>query len=115
MDAFDGFDDGGLPDLEPLELDLDDRKQALPSFEEYSKGPKKPVPTRAPYQSKLPGINQGVSIYDQLEEKDKQGPLEKLVFRLSWAGIIFLVLIEIFINSPLFPQVRPYLQRFYSD
>ena len=55
---FGGVEDA-LPALEPLQLQLDDAKVPLPSFEEYSRGPPKPVPKSTTYSSKLPSINQG--------------------------------------------------------
>jgi len=111
-DAPFAFDDDPLPGLEPLQLELDDRKQALPSFEEYSRGPKKPVPTSTSYQSKLPTINQGSSPYDRLPDKDDKTSFEKTVFGLTIAGIGVLIGIEIFINTPLFQQIKPVILRF---
>ena len=54
--------------------------------------------------SKLPAINPGQKRVYEAEEKP---PIEKFVFNLTWAGIAFLVLVEIFINTPLFQTVKP--------
>lgn len=110
------FDDEPLPALEPLQLDLDESKQALPSFEQYKRGPPKPMPAAgSTYASKLPSINQGKSIYDQLPEKDEKTPFEKFIFRSTWAGIALLIGVEIFINTPLFQEVKPVILRFLAD
>lgn len=108
-------DDEPLPALEPLELDLDETKVALPSFDEYKKGPSKPMPTKKSYESKLPSINQGRSPYDDLPQDDKT-PLEKLVFGLAWGGIFFLVAVEIFVNTPFFSETaKPAILKFLAD
>ena len=52
---FGGFE---LPGFQLLD-DPSKQKLNLPSFEEYSRGPKKPVPKTTTYSSKLPSINQG--------------------------------------------------------
>jgi len=113
--AVDDFDDVALPALEPLQLDLDESKVKLPSFDEYKRGPPKPVPSSTSYTSKLPSINQGRSVYDDLPEKEEKPPLEKLVFGLTWGGIFFLIAVEIFINTPWFQQVKPAILNFLSD
>ena len=106
--AFDAADDDEpLPELTPLELDLDESKVALPSFDDYKKGPPKPAPPTGSYESKLPSINPGRSPYDDLPQKDEQAPFEKLVFNLTYVGIAFLIAVEIFINTPAFQQVKP--------
>lgn len=104
-----------LPDLEPLQLSLDESKQALPSFEEYKRGPPKPVPTSGSYMSKLPSINPGRSPYDDLPQKDEKPPFESFVFGLTIAGIAFLIFIEIFINSPVFQQVKPFILKLLGN
>lgn len=113
------FDDDPLPALDPLELDLDETKMKLPTFDEYRKGPAKQLPTDGgSYVSKLPGINQGRSAYDDVMERkkeDEKPPLEKLVFNLTWFGIAFLVAVEIFINTPWFQQIKPAILNFLAD
>ena len=91
-------------------------KLKLPTFAEYSKGPAKPPPpTIVPppnYASKLPSINQGRSVYDMVEEQAKaeESPLiERVVFGLATAGIAFLIIVEIVINSPLMENIKPIL------
>ena len=37
------------------------------------------------------------------------------MFNLTWAGIAFLVLVEIFINTPLFQTVKPAVLGFMGD
>lgn len=66
-------------------------KLNLPSFDDYVRsGVSKPQPTDE-YQSKLSPINQGKPVVIPEDEK----PLfERLVFGLTWGGIITLVLIE---------------------
>ena len=57
------------------------------------------------YKSKLSPINPGKPLYD-VDENEK--PLfERIVFGLSIGGIAFLIFVEIFINTPLFQQVKP--------
>ena len=114
--AYPEDDDGiPLPELMPLELDIDETKVKLPTFDEYKRtAPPKPVPrigsfNAKTYQSKLPSINQGKSVYDDLPDKNEGSPLEKLVFRITIGGIVFLVFVEIFINTPLFQQLKPLL------
>ena len=62
--------------------------------------------------SKLPAINPGQKRVYEAEEKP---PIEKFVFNLTWAGIAFLVLVEIFINTPLFQTVKPVVLGFMGD
>ena len=62
--------------------------------------------------SKLPAINPGQKRVYEAEEKP---PIEKFVFNLTWAGIAFLVLVEIFINTPLFQTVKPAVLGFMGD
>jgi len=64
------------------------------------------APPAAPPASKLPPINAGKAAYS-LPEEEEQSPVEKVVFRLAWAGIGTLIAIEIFINTPLFQQLKP--------
>ena len=65
-----------------------------------------PQPAEA-FKSKLPEINPG----NPIEPADDGAftKLEKLVFPLAIAGIVFLIFVEIFINSPLFPPLRELL------
>ena len=48
-------------------------------------------------------------------EAEEKPPIEKFVFNLTWAGIAFLVLVEIFINTPLFQTVKPVVLGFMGD
>jgi len=100
-----GGSDEALPQIDELPY-ADEPKFRLPSFEDSLRGPPKPPPPSASYESRLPSINQGKPDYDLGGEPEKT-PFEKLIFRSAWAGIIFLVLIEIFINTPVFQQVKP--------
>jgi len=68
--------------------------------------PSPEAPPAAPPASKLPPINAGKAAYS-LPEEEEQSPVEKVVFRLAWAGIGTLIAIEIFINTPLFQQLKP--------
>lgn len=94
-------------------------KLSLPSFDDYKKGPKKELPADDDdrYRSKLTPINQGKSLYEEygIEEPEEKPFLEKWVFRLTWGGIFFLVFIEIFINTPVFQQIRPAILNFLAD
>jgi len=90
----------------------------LPSFDEYSKGPSKPLPeSNDAFQSKLKPINPGKSLYEQygIEEPEETPFLEKWVFKLTWGGIFTLVFIEIFINTPVFQQIKPAILNFLGD
>ncbi len=88
---------------------------SLPSFDDYKRGPPKPLPADdGAFRSKLTPINPGKPLYDAVEKEEKPF-LEKWVFRLTWGGIIVLVAIEIFINTPLFAQVRPIILQFIGD
>ena len=99
---------GELPDLDPLEIP-DEPKLRLPSFSDYARGPGKPLPPPdSGYASKLPSINQGRPAFE-VEEKEQKPTLERVVFGLSTGGIAFLIFVEIFINSPVFPTVRPFI------
>ena len=69
-------------------------------------------PPAAEADSKLPAINPGQKRVYEAEEKP---PIEKFVFNLTWAGIAFLVLVEIFINTPLFQTVKPAVLGFMGD
>ena len=104
--------DGGLPfGNEPTEDG--GPKLSLPSFEEYSRGPAKPVPKPgAQYESKLAPINPGNS---NIELPTEETLFEKTIYRLTWGGIISLVLIEIFINTPAFQAVKPVILNFLGD
>ena len=70
------------------------------------------APPAAEADSKLPAINPGQKRVYEAEEKP---PIEKFVFNLTWAGIAFLVLVEIFINTPLFQTVKPAVLGFMGD
>ena len=64
------------------------------------------------YESKLPSINPGTNKY----AVEKEQPFfERVVFGLSIGGIAFLLFVEIFINTPLFQQIRPAILRFLND
>jgi hypothetical protein len=107
--------DDELPELSPLVYDLDEPKQDLPMGP--SSGPPR-TPASADessgFSSKLPSINQGRSAYEMAEKEEK--PLfERLVFGLSIGGIAFLVFVEIFINTPLFQQVKPVILNMMGD
>lgn len=82
----------------------------LPTFDEFVKSGKEPaVPPResAGFQSKLPAVNQGKSIYDIEPEEEKTG-FEKFVFRGTIFSIGALIFIEIFVNTPFFANtVKP--------
>lgn len=99
----------------------DEPKLTLPSFESYSRGAPKPLPklnefVGKSYESKLPGINQGAKYVMPGEEKKDEKPLfEKLIFNGTWAGILILVLIEIFINTPAFQAVKPAILSFLGS
>lgn len=99
----------------------DEPKLTLPSFESYSKGPAKPLPklnefVGKSYESKLPGINQGAKYVMPGEEEKEEKPLfEKLIFNGTWGGILTLVLIEIFINTPAFQAVKPAILSFLGS
>jgi len=55
--------------------------------------PSPEAPPAAPPASKLPPINAGKAAYS-LPEEEEQSPVEKVVFRLAWAGIGTLIAIE---------------------
>ena len=85
----------------PLELDIDETKVKLPTFDEYKRtAPPKPVPkigsfNAKTYQSKLPSINQGKSVYDDLPEEyiaERTWPevLAMLAFNGGGKGLYFL-------------------------
>lgn len=44
-----------------------------------------------------------------------QSPFERLVTRGTWIGIGFLVGVEIFINTPLFQEIKPVILKFLDD
>mmetsp|Transcript_39051 Transcript_39051/g.116578 ORF Transcript_39051/g.116578 Transcript_39051/m.116578 type:complete len:219 (+) Transcript_39051:1086-1742(+) len=75
--------------------------------------PSPEAPPAAPPASKLPPINAGKAAYS-LPEEEEQSPVEKVVFRLAWAGIGTLIAIEIFINTPLFQQLKPAILGFLA-
>ena len=102
-----------LPPIEPLAI-ADEPKLSLPSFGEYKLGPPKAPPPETG-GSKLPKINQGRSYADELLKKEEKPFMERLVFGLAWAGIFFLIAVEIFINSPAFPVVKPIILNFLGD
>jgi hypothetical protein len=60
--------------------------------------------------SRLPPINPGKPLY-QPKEEEKKSPAERVVFQAAWIGIGTLVAIEIFINTPIFQQVKPGILR----
>ena len=101
-------EDAALPEIDSSELPFgDEPKMRLPSFADAQPPRRRPSSASggggsSAYQSKLAPINQGKPLFEA-EEK----PLfERLVFNLTWGGILFLVLVEVFINTPLFQQVR---------
>ena len=109
------YDDDELPAFdEPLAY-ADEPKMKLPTFSEYNLGPAKAAPPADfAYKSKLPSINQGRPVYEA-EAKEEKPLFEKIIFNLAWAGIAFLVFVEIFVNSPLFPEVKPAVLKLMGD
>ena len=102
--------DGGL-------LPFGDGRPALslPSFDDYKRGPAKPLPADdGSFRSKLTPINPGKPLFDAAEKVEKPF-VEKWVTKITWGGIFVLVAIEIFINTPLFQQVRPVVLQFLGD
>jgi len=65
----------------------------LPSLPLHLAASPPQAPPAAPPASKLPPINAGKAAYS-LPEEEEQSPVEKVVFRLAWAGIGTLVAIE---------------------
>ena len=43
-----------------------------------------------------------------------QSPFDRFITRTTWTAIFFLVGVEIFINTPLFQQVKPIVLKFLS-
>jgi len=66
------------------------------------------APESPDFKSKLPPINPGAPGF-VAEEKEKP-VFEQIIFKITWAGIFFLIGVEIFINTPLFQKVKPFLQ-----
>ena len=123
-----GDGSGGLPPP-PAASELEPPPFELPSFELpggggeggglggllgglLGGGDAEAPPPAAEADSKLPAINPGQKRVYEAEEKP---PIEKFVFNLTWAGIAFLVLVEIFINTPLFQTVKPVVLGFMGD
>ena len=121
-----GDGSGGLPPP-PAASELEPPPFELPSFELPGGGDggglggllggllgggAEAPPPAAEADSKLPAINPGQKRVYEAEEKP---PIEKFVFNLTWAGIAFLVLVEIFINTPLFQTVKPVVLGFMGD
>lgn len=87
----------------------------LPSFDDFAKrdggrGTPGPAPmsgtAKGGAESRLPPINPGKPLY-QPKEEEKKSLAERIVFQSAWIGIGTLVAIEIFINTPIFQQVKP--------
>lgn len=49
------------------------------------------------------------SVYDDLPEEEEKGLLERVVFGITIGGIAFLIFVEIFINTPVFQQIKPFI------
>ena len=48
-------------------------------------------------------------MYDDLPEEEEKGLLERVVFGITIGGIAFLIFVEIFINTPVFQQIKPFI------
>ncbi|KAL1520900.1 hypothetical protein AB1Y20_022461 [Prymnesium parvum] len=103
-------------DLELLSQVVEAPANPLPSFDDYLKK-RKPEGTSAgnvsSYNSKLPSINPGKPGF--VAPDDGKSPFERIVTRVTWTGIGLLFAIEIFINTPLFQQIKPAVLNFLGD
>ena len=87
----------------------DEPKARLPTFEEYSRGPKKRL-ARPKEKQSAPTL--WVNDKNEFDTKSFQADAEKIIFRVTWGGIILLVLIEIFVLTGLATKLNNFSSGF---
>ena len=93
---------------------LDQPKTQLPTFEEFQKREQGDSKTIG-FQSKLDPINPGSPKFASVGKEEEKPLFERIVTRITWVGIGLLVAIEVFINTPLFQEVKPQILDFLGS
>jgi len=115
--------DGPAPTFDGGSPIIDEPKMKLPSFTDFAREgtgaaarmeAAQTDKSASGFASKLPSINPGKPRLDEVEEKETPF-VERVVFTITWVGLGLLVAIEIFINTPLFAQVKPAILNFLGS
>ena len=73
------------------------------------------TPTSRPLKVALPARHPVIMTSQWTTPLSPQSPFDRFITRTTWIAIGGLVGVEIFINTPVFQQIKPYVLKFLAD